>query len=63
MSERIIRYSELCGRLSIARVTAWRMVRDGLLPRPHKITKRIVGWTESEIEAWIEARARRPAGE
>ncbi len=63
MGERIIRYPELCSRLQVARVTAWRMVRDGLLPRPHKISKRIVGWTESEIDVWIAARTKEPRGE
>ncbi len=35
----------------------WKMIRDGLYPRPFKIGKRSVGWLQSEVQRWIRERA------
>lgn len=40
-----------------SRTTLWRMVRDGVFPKPRSIgTGRKIGFLESEVTAWIESR-------
>lgn len=54
--ERIIRPVELQDILGVTASTIWRMERDGRLPARIKISKRAVGWRESDIEEWIQNR-------
>lgn len=37
---------------NIGRATAWRMVRDGRLPAPMRISPGRVAWRHSDIAAW-----------
>ncbi len=37
-----------------SRVTIWRWVRSGFLPKPRKIGPNSIAWLESEINEWIE---------
>ena len=56
--ETILREPEVRRRTSLARSTRWALERDGLFPKRVKLTCRAVGWKESEVAAWIEARDR-----
>jgi prophage regulatory protein len=38
-------------------VTLWRRAREGSFPRPVKLSASRNGWIESEVDAWLEARA------
>lgn len=40
----------------LGRVTLWRMVRAGTFPAPIYLTERKIGWRESEVVKWLEAR-------
>jgi len=53
---RIIRKPELAKILSVSEQTLWRMEKQGELPARIKISKRTVGWRESEIEEWLNNR-------
>lgn len=55
-SLKIIRPTELSELLSLSLVSIWRMEKRGELPPRIKISKRAVGWRESDIEAWLNER-------
>ncbi len=38
-------------------VTLWRRAKAGTFPKPVKLSASRNGWIESEVNAWIEARA------
>lgn len=50
---KIIRPNELAKMLSVSKVTLWRMENRGEIPPRIKISKRAVGWLESDIEEWL----------
>jgi prophage regulatory protein len=57
MSERILRYKETVRTTGLSRTTLWRLIRQGLFPKPLALTNRVVGFRESDVTAWIAARA------
>jgi len=56
---KILRRKAVCEKLGgINDVTLWRITRDDpTFPVSIHINKRIVGWLEHEIDAWLEQRA------
>ena len=60
---RIIRgYKALTDIIGGSRVTAWRGVRDGLIPPPLELGPNSGGWYEDEIDQWLASRPRRTYG-
>ncbi len=57
MTDRFIGEAECHEVTSLSRVTRWRMERKGTFPRRRQISPNRIGWLESEIQAWVEARA------
>lgn len=63
----ILRRKDVCQKLGhINDVTLWRITRDDpSFPASVQINKRIVGWFEHEIDAWLEqkgaARGKQPS--
>lgn len=55
-SFKIIRPGELAKKLSVSTVTLWRMEKRGELPPRKKISKRAVGWLESDLIQWLRER-------
>lgn len=53
---RIIRKPELAKMLSVSKQTLWRMEKRGELPSRIQISKRTVGWRESDIKEWLNNR-------
>ena len=53
---RIIRKPELAKILGVSKQTIWRMQKRGDLPSRIQISKRVVGWRETDIEAWLDSR-------
>lgn len=51
---RIVRPRELAERLGISRVTLWRWERLGKLPPKRQLGPHLIGWLESELEAWFD---------
>jgi prophage regulatory protein len=59
MSERIIRFPELRKKIGgLSTVTVWRWEKEGTFPKRIKLGRNAVGWIESEVDAWIEQRAK-----
>ena len=54
--DRILRDQEVRARTGLSRTTRWRLIRSKAFPAPVCITEHAVGWKESEVQAWIEAR-------
>lgn len=55
----ILRVRAVEKRLGVSRPTIYRWLdNDPTFPRPVKIGSHSVGWVESEINAWLEARIR-----
>jgi predicted DNA-binding transcriptional regulator AlpA len=55
----IIRSKELAQRLGVSQVTLWRMRAD--LPPKVRISQRIQGWRQTDIQAWLESRTQQAA--
>lgn len=53
---RILRLPQVKLKIARANATIWKDVAAGTLSKPISIGTRSVGWLESEINAWIEAR-------
>ena len=60
MTDRIVREPECQEATGISRSTRWRLEREGLFPQRRRLSPRLVGWLESEIQAWIHDRDQSP---
>ena len=56
MVERILRRPEVESRTGLSRSTIYAMMAEGLFPKPVRLGKRAVGWTDSTIDEWLESR-------
>ena len=61
MTERILRRPEVEARCGIGRSTLYDWMARGEFPQPVKLGARLVGWKESTISAWLDAREPRTA--
>lgn len=52
---RLLRIADVKDRVGLSRTTIYDRIAKGDFPRPVPLGT-IVGWVESEIEAWINAR-------
>ena len=57
MDDRFIGEAECHQITSLSRVTRWRLERVDNFPKRRQISPNRVGWLQSEIEDWLEARA------
>ena len=53
---KLIRPNELAEMLSVSLPTLWRMEKRGNLPPKRQISKRAVGWLDTDIKEWLESR-------
>jgi prophage regulatory protein len=44
--------------IPLGRTTIWRMMREGRFPQSRRIGKMATAWLESEVDEWIQERAR-----
>ncbi len=56
MTERILRRREVEARTGLSRSTLYAQMAEGTFPRPVRLGKRAVGWTDSTITRWLESR-------
>ncbi|TAL40180.1 MAG: AlpA family phage regulatory protein [Alphaproteobacteria bacterium] len=54
--ERILRLDDVKARTGLSRSTIYLNISNGSFPRHISLGARCVGWLESEIDAWIQAR-------
>ena len=62
MTDRILRIREVIDRIGVSRSTIYEWQSRGAFPRAIPLGARSIGWRESDVSAWIEARARRARG-
>ena len=55
MATRLLRLPAVLQRTGLSRSTVYVLMKAGKFPRPRRIGARAVGWSEDEIEAWINA--------
>lgn len=53
MSERILRRPTVEARTGLARSTIYDAMKDGTFPLSVSLGARLVGWRETDIEAWM----------
>ena len=53
MAERILRRPEVEDQTGLSRSTIYSMMADGTFPKPVKLSKRAVGWRDSDIATWL----------
>lgn len=58
MTDRIMRFPEICNMLGVSRQSIYEMMNRGDFPPSFKLTKkgRAVGWFESDIKSWLDTR-------
>ena len=54
---RILREPKVVERTGLSRSTILRREKEGDFPKRRRISVGVVGWLETEIDAWIESRA------
>ena len=62
MIERYISVAEICALLGISRTTCWRLVRDGRIQAPTRLSPNRVAWPASAVEAYLSGCQRSRAG-
>ncbi len=53
---RVIRLKTVVEITGLARSTVYSYIAKGIFPKPISLGGRCVGWVESEVHAWIQAR-------
>ena len=53
--DRLLRIAEVQEMTGLSRASVYKMVADGRLPPPVRLSARCVRWRESELQATIEA--------
>jgi len=61
MSNRILRRPEVEARTGLSRSTLYDWMKAGAFPRPVALGARLVGWRETDVQAWLEARETKAA--
>ncbi|WP_103763177.1 helix-turn-helix transcriptional regulator [Roseovarius confluentis] len=57
MTDKILRCREVQQAIGLSRSTIYRMIERGDFPRPQKLGLRAIGWRQSAIDGWLNARA------
>ena len=58
MSKRIMRLPEVIEAVSLKKSNIYDLIRRGIFPVPIRLGLRSVGWYETEINDWLQNRAR-----
>jgi len=61
MADKILRRPEVELITGLSRSTIYDWMKRGEFPQPIKLGARLVGWRESAISAWLDAREPRAA--
>jgi prophage regulatory protein len=57
---KVLRCAEVVDRTGLSRATIYRRMEDGEFPRCRRLSAGAVGWSEEQVEAWINARFSEP---
>ena len=58
MSIKILRPIDVCEKLGISKATIYRLEKNNDFPKRKQLGLRAVGWLESDIDEWIQKRAK-----
>lgn len=53
-NRRILRLHTVVDRTGLGKSTIYERMNAGTFPRSYKLGPRMVGWLESDIDAWVE---------
>lgn len=53
---------DVCQRTTLSRATLYRRIKAGLFPKPRRVGRREVRWTEHQVQSWIEEKIRDARG-
>ena len=56
MAHKILRLPDVLQRCGLSRSSLYSQVAKGEFPKPVKISKRSVGWVESDLDDWVQSR-------
>lgn len=59
-SSRLVHKKEFCERLGCSDTTLWRLIKKGVVPKPMKVTGRLVAWHELDVREHIDQYRRKP---
>jgi prophage regulatory protein len=62
MTLRILREPAVENKVGLKRSSIYEQMAAGTFPKPVQLGPKSVGWLESEIDQWIEKRAKLPRG-
>jgi len=54
MADRIISRKEFRELIGISRTSEWKMLQAGTLPKLIKVNDKILGYSESDYQKWLE---------
>jgi prophage regulatory protein len=57
---RFMRINDVIASTGLSRATIYRLVASKDFPRQHQLTRRSIGWWESDVEAWLKGRLESP---
>jgi prophage regulatory protein len=57
LKDRILRMTQVSEITGRAHSTIWNDVSKGVFPKPIRLGPRAIGWKESEVQGWLEARS------
>ncbi len=57
MADRILRRPEVEAYTGLSRSTIYAWMNEGEFPPSVKLGSRLVGWRESDVQAWVDTRA------
>jgi prophage regulatory protein len=55
--DRMLNVREVLAITSLGRTSLYCLVKEGDFPAPRQLTKRKVGWRQSEVLRWVDERA------
>jgi prophage regulatory protein len=56
MTDYILRRPAVQAAVGLSTSTIYAMMAEGAFPKPLRLSKRAVGWSESSIREWLDAR-------
>jgi prophage regulatory protein len=54
MPESLLRLDAVKTRTGLSRTALYLRIADGSFPRPVNLSKRMVAWPASEVDAWVD---------
>lgn len=58
MTDSLLRLPDVIAATGLSKTTIYELQRSQLFPTARRLSSRCVGWTASDVQAWIESRQR-----